>query len=153
MTRQQDPDIETDLDDLLTADRELTEAEMDRLRRLSDQEWTQVTTTLFRQARRSYAVAAPDQFANCVTKHMVDIDYAEMINSDVFRCPHCDRLLKDRGTAVGEALSLERQRLADLLVSAEGADAGSIEAQQRWNRLRTALGIPRHQQGAEQEPG
>ena len=135
-------DPSADLDDLLKADRELTDQEMQRLRDLTDQEWSLVHQQLFARARTTYSVVPPEEFGHCVQLHMQTIDYMEMVNSDAFCCPVCGKLLKDRGTPVAAALLSERKRLAELYVQADGSTAGSIEATRRWNRLRAALGIP-----------
>lgn len=125
--------------DLLTADRELSDQEMERLRLASKQEWATLSQMLRHKASATYAVADVADFEFCVTEHMDSADWAEMVVAGVFQCPTCSRLLKDRGTPVASAILLERRRVRDLWEAVEAAAPDSRE--NAMTRFRRGLGL------------
>lgn len=96
--RPQNPD--DDISELLNAERELTQTERDRLRELTIATWAQLYDQAGALARSTYSVATSGQFAACVREHLDVEQMAALAQADVYQCPVCERLLKDRGISV-----------------------------------------------------
>lgn len=135
-----DDDNLADLADLLNTDRELSDTERSRLLQLSATIWGDVTTLAAHQARAAYQVANAEQFTECVRHHMDGPQTLVLLNAEVYHCPRCGQLLKDRRTPVASSILLERSRLAALLTEAEDAPPGP-ERKRLWHRFRAALGL------------
>lgn len=128
-----------DVADLLSADRELSEQEMQRLHQVGREQWATLKAMLRSRARDAYAVSAPEDFEHCVTEHMSAPDWAEMVVSGVFACPVCERPLKDRRTPVATAVLLERRRMRQLWQEVEASEPDQLDA--RMFVFRRALGL------------
>jgi hypothetical protein len=129
-----------DVADLLSADRELSDEEMERLRQASSAQWATLKAMLRSRARDAYAVSAPEDFERCVSEHMGAPDWAEMVVSGVFQCPVCARPLKDRRrTPVATAILLERRRVRRLWQEVEASTPEQLDA--RMLVFRRALGL------------
>jgi hypothetical protein len=126
------------LDELLLAERELTTDELTELRHLNERYWTYIQNDLNLRAHQTYAVAAPTDFRRCIVEHMSMSERIEMLDADVYTCPECHRLLKDRNTPVASAILLERRRIRELWQAAETAPAGT--GQEAIARFRRAIG-------------
>lgn len=134
-------DVDPDVVELLEADRELTEHERGQLQRLGQRGWVGLQALLHGRARAVYAVAAPEDFAFCTQSHMSESDRQEMIGAEVYQCPGCGRLLKDRKTGIATSILLERGRLRELWLDVEGAH--DEEYPSAMARFRRALGLAR----------
>lgn len=138
MTHQ--PDQPDDVAELLQADRELTPEEQSRLRRVGQAGWKGLQVFLSGRSRASYAVADEDDFTACVFQHMNLQDRNEMLAADVFFCPVCARLLKDRKNPVASSILLERRRVRELWLDVEQSPPELMDA--ALDRFRRALGLP-----------
>jgi hypothetical protein len=127
---------------LIDADRELTPSEQSRLRAFAAAGWSFITDRLQHRARDAYALSEPGDFAECVFDHMDVNDRAAMIAAEVYQCPDCARLLKDRRSTASSSILLERGRLRDLWLAAEQAPAGEAR-EEALTRFRSALGLGR----------
>ncbi len=125
--------------ELLDADRELTEHERRRLRTLAATGWAHITGALRNRAHQTYSLAEAADFAECIFNHMSVDDRASMILADVYNCPGCSRLLKDRRTPVASGILVERERMRQLWLQVEQAPEG--ERQAAIDRFRSALGL------------
>jgi hypothetical protein len=129
-----------ELADLLHADRELSDAEMERLALVSKQEWGVLAGMLRTRASATYGVADAQDFERCVTQHMSAQDWNAMAVAGIFECPQCSRLLKNRDApVVATAVLLERRRIGDLWSAVEGATPEQLDA--RMLVFRRALGL------------
>lgn len=141
MTTEEPDPSETDeqLKELIDTDRELTPEEQTRLRTLAAAGWAHINRFFAGKAVLAYTMATPADFADCVFGHM-DVDARSLlINADVYTCPTCGRLLKDRRTPVASGILLERARLRRLWQDVENAsDRSRDEAMARFTY---ALGI------------
>lgn len=131
-----DPD---DVSDLLRTERELTPDEQARLAAISTAGWRGIQTLLNGRARASYSVAAEADFAKCVFGHMVPSERDTMIGAEIYFCPVCDRLLKDRKSPVASSVLLERARVRELWLEVEKAAPDDMEA--AVDKFRRALGL------------
>ncbi len=93
------PDIPRDVLDLLIADRELTSDEQARLRAYG--QLAMHDTVEAARAQAAVAFYNPrvgvDQFARCVFDHLPEDQLMVLVRSDIYTCPRCGVLLKDRG--------------------------------------------------------
>jgi hypothetical protein len=128
-----------DLAELIEADRELTPAEQGRLKSLAGAGWAYVNRFFSGRSRETYAMAAPVDFAECVFDHMDIGQRAELITADVYSCPGCGRLLKDRKNPVASSILLERRRLRELWLDVEAAPDDKRD--KALERFRRALGL------------
>lgn len=146
MIRANDHDGSDGLDevdqDLLDADRELDEHERRHLMVAGAQAWEAVMRGLTVRARRTYSVAKPEEFRQCVSEHMDGVQRMVMVNSEVYHCAVCGRLLKDRGSPVASGILAERRRLAGLLADVEKT-TNPDERTRAWRKFRAALGLTR----------
>lgn len=126
---------------LLNADRELTASERKRLESLSKNGWLQVMALLAQRSKATYSVAGSQTFTRCVQMHLDDQDRDEMMDSDLYNCPVCETLLKDRGSPVASSILMERGRLRELWLDVE--QAPHAEFDMRLDRFRSALGLVR----------
>lgn len=126
--------------DLLSVDRELTEHERRRLEMLGRRGWIQVMQLLALRAKASYNVAHSKVFTRCVQQHMDDCDRDAMIAAEVYTCPTCGTILKDRKSPVASSILLERGRLRAMWLDVEQAKAEDFD--EKLNRFRRALGLP-----------
>jgi hypothetical protein len=134
--------VTENVEELLDTDRELTPPEQNRLRTLAATGWSYITERLQHRARDAYSSTEPGEFAECVFEHMGVTDRANMITADVFECPKCGRLLKDRHNTASSSILLERRRLRDLWVDVEVAEDGPAR-EHALADFRSALGLGR----------
>ncbi len=125
--------------ELLSATRDLTPEEQSRLRRLSETGWKTVQTLLTLRSRASYSAADPEDFIECVQHHLTDSDRSDLRDADLYACPTCNRLLKDRRTPVASSVLLERTRLRKLWENVEQAPADAMP--QALDQFRRGLGL------------
>lgn len=135
-----DPDSDPDDSELLHTERELTVNEITRLRQLGERTWLAMGRIIKHQAGLTYAMTEPAQFNSCVRGHLTAIQRAAMAVANVFTCPECGRLLKDRGETVTTSILLERRRLAEMWMQIEQA-ADDEQRAEAARRFRTALGL------------
>lgn len=133
---QRDPD---DVSELLRTERELTAEEQERLRRVSHAGWRGIQSVLEGRSKTAYAEAAEEEFAKCVFGHMVPSERDTMIGADIYFCPVCNRLLKDRKTPVASSVLLERARVRELWLAVE--KAGPDDVEKAVEAFRRALGL------------
>jgi hypothetical protein len=126
--------------DLLDVERELNAAEQQRLRQLGERSWLDIQASLSSRAKAVYAAAAPEDFAECVGEHMEGEDRTALALAEVYQCPRCARLLKDRKTPVASALLQERLRIQQLWMDVEKAQPKEMD--EAVERFRRALGLP-----------
>lgn len=129
------------IEELLTARRELTEFERERLQRYSAAAWETVSATIAARAHDTYMVASAQDFRECIGEHMTLVEQFDMVGADVFHCVVCGRLLKDRRTPLASSILLERRRLAAMLTEVEQAPRGSRERARLWLVFRAGLGL------------
>lgn len=127
------------LRELLETDRELTGEERAQLMSVGQQEWAAVHSTLITKAKAVYSVADHDSFNACVFQHMDANDRTAMVVAEVYECPGCGRLLKDRRSPVASSILLERKRLRTLWMNVEDADEAAMPTALRT--FRRALGV------------
>jgi hypothetical protein len=135
-----DPEPTPDDSELLHAERELTITEMTRLRQLGEKTWLAMGRIIKHQAGLTYAMAEPADFSSCVQEHLTAIQRSAMVAANVFTCPECGLLLKDRGVPVATSILLERRRLAEMWMLVEQATDDEQRAEAA-RRFRTALGL------------
>lgn len=126
--------------ELLHADRELTHEERQRLRTMAAAGWSTIQSLMRGRAREVYALASPQDFGECVFQHMNIDQRASLVFADIYQCPVCGRLLKDRRTPVASSLLLERMRLRDLWLQVEMAEDEDFRVE-AMRRFRSALGL------------
>ena len=136
MSDERRPDSD---EDLLEVDRELSPEEQGRLARIGRISWHQLLQMLVSRARTTYSVSEPEQFTICVREHLSHDQRADMVNADVYTCPQCSNLLKDRQTPVASGILLERMRLRELWLDVEQAPTSDFDV--RFDRFRRALGL------------
>ena len=112
---------------------------VDRLELLSKHGWNQVMQLLAQRSKSAYNAAASEVFTRCVQQHMNDDDRSTMMAADVYVCPECETLLKDRKSPVASGILLERKRLAQLWLDVETASIRDFDA--AFDRFRRALGL------------
>jgi hypothetical protein len=134
------PDRPDSVAELLEADRELTPDEQSRVRRIGEAGWMFLKVLLSSKAKASYSVADEDDFTDCAFNHMNSADREEMVASEVFFCPVCSRLLKDRKSPVASSILLERRRVRELWLDVEQSPPELMDA--ALDRFRRALGLP-----------
>lgn len=100
--------------DLAAVERELTQVEQERLMALAEEAWRDIVASFADQARAAYSVAPREAFALCVGTHMNRRARQSMLRAEVYHCPVCGRLLKDRHTTAASSILLERRRLREL---------------------------------------
>ncbi len=129
-----DEETPDNIAELIHADRDLTPAEEETLRRYTEDSWASISRALALRARAVYSVAKIEDFRRCVREHMDLDDWSEMAHAELYHCPSCGLLLKDRGTPVAAAALLERQRIRRLWQAVQDADEGpdKTEAQRRF---------------------
>ncbi len=125
----------------LEADRELTLQEQEKLKALGKRGWKQVLELLAQKAKETYGIAPPTVFTQCYAEHMSEDDHEDMVKAEVYTCPQCATLLKDRKSRVASGILLERKRIADLWLDVEQAKFEDFDA--RFDRFRRALGLSR----------
>lgn len=86
-----------DIQKLLNTDRELTPEEFEALRTEAEATWSTINDESARLARQTYASSSPQEFTECVLRHMSTDECLELVRANMYSCPHCGRLLKDRG--------------------------------------------------------
>jgi hypothetical protein len=129
------------LAELLELERELTPEEQAILSRYSDEVWRTLTNDANSKVRAAYEVSDLSTFSNCMTVHMDQMATIDMVTSEVYHCPQCGRLLKDRRSPIASALLQERRRLAGMLTDVEDTQVDTPERASRWARFRAALGL------------
>lgn len=84
---------------LLCLDRELTADEQRQLDDFSAETMADVLVAARDRAHRAYLYSRidVDKFAECVFEHLDHAGRRELVAADMFCCPVCGRLLKDRG--------------------------------------------------------
>jgi hypothetical protein len=127
--------------ELLHADRELTHEERQRLRTMAAAGWSTIQSLMRGRAREVYSLAKPEDFGECVFQHMNIDQRAALVFADVYQCPVCGRLLKDRKTPVASSLLLERMRLRELWLAVESAEDDEQARGEAMRRFRSALGL------------
>ncbi len=135
MTQKSTPDLH----ELVNADRELTDDERSRLRAASQAGWEDIGKFLASRARAAYT-ADSDDFAECVFQHMDEDQRVIMVAADLYNCPECGRLLKDRKNPVASSILLERGRLREAWLRVEQA-RDSETAEQALVQFKKALGL------------
>jgi hypothetical protein len=135
----EEPSASPDLEELLNVDRELSAEELDQVSRLGERTFAQVYRRLTGRARAVYAQASMEEFGECVSHHLDAAQRRALVHAEVFTCPYCHRLLKDRRTPVATAVELERGRVKDLWQQVETASPSTREA--AFTRFRQALGL------------
>jgi hypothetical protein len=133
-----DPD---DVGELLRTERTLTPEEQSTLARISTAGWKGIQAVLNGRSKAAYSVAAEEDFARCVFGHMLASERDTMIGADLYTCPVCERLLKDRKTPVASSILLERARVRELWLDVEKATTPD-EIAEAAERFRRALGLP-----------
>lgn len=133
------PEISLD-QSLLSAEHQLTDEERERLENLGGRGWLQVLELVNLRAKATYSVQDARTFALCVGQHMDDEDQADMIVAEVYNCPQCSTLLKDRKSSVASSILLERHRIAMLWLDVEQAKFEEFDT--KLDRFRRALGLP-----------
>lgn len=136
----QTPDDNEVVAELLDLERELTVEEMLVLRRHTDQVWASLTARIDAKVSASYGVSSPETFRQCLDEHLDQVQIIVMLLAEVYNCPLCGRLLKDRQSSVASAILLERRRVAGMLRDVETAPIGE-ERSRLWHRLRAGLGL------------
>ncbi len=125
--------------ELLEVDRDLTEEEENRLAAFAEKTWGEIQGSVASRARAAYSVAPEETFRSCVRDHMDLLAWNEMIGADVYTCPVCATLLKDRRTVVASAVLIERARIREMWKEYEAAEPGPVREGLR-QRLSAALG-------------
>ncbi len=110
-----------DLNVLLNTERELSAEEQARLHAIGDESWEQFYRVLTWRARAVYSMATAAEFGQCVLHHMTAQERAALVSAEMYTCPQCHRLLKDRRTPVASAALLERTRVQELWLEVEAA--------------------------------
>lgn len=136
----QTPDDNDVVAEILGLERDLTVEEMLILRVHTDHVWAELTRRIDARISASYGVSAPEAFRDCLDAHLDQVQIIVMLLADVYNCPICGRLLKDRQSPVASAILMERQRVAGMLRDVETAPIGE-ERSRLWNRLRAGLGL------------
>jgi hypothetical protein len=113
---------------LLNTSKPLSSEEQRTLRTLAAAGWAQLNQVFSRKAKAAYAMAAPGDFGECVYVHMNVEQRAALVQADLYTCPVCNRLLKDRNTPVAASILLERGRLLELWLQVERANVEDREA-------------------------
>lgn len=85
-----------DLSALLEVERDLSDAELQALKQISQGHWEALRAAMVERARASYAFASPEQFATCVRAHLNAAQRLDLAHAEVYDCPHCAQRLKDR---------------------------------------------------------
>jgi len=88
-----------DVNNLLDLDRELTDTERATLMAAGLAAIRDSAAMAAERAHLTYGVAAPEDFADCVLNHLSEVARANLAANNMYTCPDCGRLLKDRGIA------------------------------------------------------
>ncbi len=134
------PDDNVVVTEILGLERDLTVEEMLILRQHTDQVWSALTRQIDEKVSASYGVSTPEAFKHCIDTHLDQVQIIVMLLAEVYNCPFCGRLLKDRHSPVASAILMERQRVAGMLRDVETAPIGE-ERSRLWHRLRAGLGL------------
>jgi hypothetical protein len=119
---------------------ELTPAQIQQTEALANQEFGGLLRGIRRRSHATYAVCAPHILHNCLSNHLDVVQTQDMIEAEVFHCPVCGNLLKDRRTKIATAIMLERQRLKELWQGVED-HIGDPDFHLHLDRFRAALGL------------
>lgn len=92
------------------------------------------------RSHATYDVAEPAVLRNCLASHLDAAARQDMITAEVYTCPTCGSLLKDRRTRVAAAIMLERRRIRDLWLQVED-HTGQPDFHEYLGRFRVAIDL------------
>lgn len=119
---------------------ELTDEQIRAAEARTNAGFSSVLRQLRRRSHATYAVCDPYVLHACLSEHLNPDQIQDLIEAEVFNCPTCGMLLKDRHTKVATAIMLERHRLKQLWLRVEER-ADEPDFHLHLNHFRAALGI------------